>query len=401
MSSVKNNITLNYGFEFISNLNFTQALWVSYLAYKGLTLVEIGLCESVFHIASLLFEVPTGIIADRFGRKLSRILGVLSRIIYLSLLLYVDNIGLAMFSFIFAALSYNLDSGADSAFVYDSMVETGHQAHFAKVQGYREVVFQTASTVGIMIGGILADVSYSLAISAAIGTFVLGLLIALFFKEPSAYEKREKHTLVSLSKIAISTLKNQPILTGIMFYGALFSAVAATFFLYLGTYLRGQGYSLTLISFWYMINTIGSIIAALFVSRLIKRFDLKLILYVSLVMAVTFFLMPILPWGFVAFFFMGGMESIMYVTITHHINRQIGSEVRATILSVNSMAYSVIMVILFPVFGAIGDFYGMELAFFLSAILMGIFVLGFLFWQKSSALTGQRFFDIMDKKIGE
>jgi MFS family permease len=398
MSSVKHNVTLNYGFEFISNLNFTQALWVSYLAYKGLTLVEIGLCESVFHLTSLVFEVPTGLIADRFGRKLSRNLGVLSRIIYLVLLLFVKDIALAMFSFVFAALSYNLDSGADSAFVYDSMVETGHEAHFAKVQGYREVVFQTASTVGIMIGGILADVSYSLAISAAIGTFVLGFIISLFFTEPKIHETHEIVTLKSLIKTSYSTLKKQPLLAGLMFYGALFSSVAATFFLYLGTYLIGQGYSLTLISVWYTFNTVGSIIAALFVSRLIKRFDLKLVLYSSLVLAITFFFMPILPWGFLAFFFMGGMESMIYVGITFHINRQISSDVRATILSVNSMAYSVIMIFLFPIFGIIGDVYGMQVAFYLSAIFMGIFVIVFSLWQAYGPLTGQRIFDIMKQK---
>jgi MFS family permease len=398
MSSVKNNVTLNYGFEFISNLNFTQAIWVSYLAFKGLTLVEIGLCESVFHITSLFFEVPTGLIADRFGRKLSRNLAVLSRIIYLVLLLYVNNLFFAMFSFVFAALSYNLDSGADSAFVYDSMVETGNEAHFAKVQGYREVVFQTASTVGIMIGGILADVSYSLAISAAIGTFVLGFIISLFFKEPKTHESVEIVTLKSLTKTAYSTLKKQPMLAGLMLYGALFSSVAATFFMYLGTYLRGHGYSLTTISLWYIFNTIGSIIAALFVGRLIKRFDLKLVLYSSIVLAITYFFLPILPWGFIAFFFMGGMESMIYVGITFHINRQISSDVRATILSVNSMAYSVIMIFLFPIFGIIGDIYGMELAFMLSAISMGIFVFVFGFWQAYEPLTGQRFFDIMKQK---
>jgi len=398
MISVKHNVTLNYGFEFISNLNFTQAIWVSYLAFKGLTLVEIGLCESVFHMTSLIFEVPTGIIADRFGRKLSRNLAVLSRIVYLVMLLFVNNLVFAMISFVFAALSYNLDSGADSAFVYDSLVETGHHEKFAKIQGYREVVFQTASMIGIMIGGLLADVSYSLAITAAIGTFAFGFFISLFFKEPKVTEPLEKVTIKSLTKTAYLTLKNQPLLAGLMPYGALFSSVAATFFLYLGTYLRSQGYTLTTISFWYTINTGGSIIAALLVSRLLKRYDLKLVLFATIILAVTFFFLPILPWGFIAFFFMGGMESIIYVGITFHINRQITSEARATILSINSMAYSVIMIFLFPIFGTIGDLYGMENAFTLSAILMGIFVFIFSLWQRFFTLTGQGFFDIMKQK---
>ena len=47
------------------------------LAARGFTLVEIGLAESCFHMASLLFEVPSGVISDVFGRKKSMILSQL------------------------------------------------------------------------------------------------------------------------------------------------------------------------------------------------------------------------------------------------------------------------------------------------------------------------------------
>ena len=398
MSSVKHNITLNYGFEFISNLNFTQALWVSYLAFKGLTLVEIGLCESLFHIASLIFEVPTGLIADRFGRKLSRILALLSRMIYLGLLLFVNNFGLALFSFIFAALSYNLESGADSAFVYDSMVETSTAARFAKVQGYREVIFQTSSMIAVMAGGLLADVSYALAIQASLGIFALGFFIALFFKEPLQKEKTEKTTLKTLTATAFATLKEEPALGWIMLYGALFLSIAATFFFYLSTYLRNLGYSLTTIAFWYTINTFGSILAGLIVNKLIERYDNKLILISSILMTAALFFLPILPWGMIAFALIGACESILYVTITHHLNRRIRSEVRATVLSVNAMAYSVIMAVLFPLFGLIGDAAGLHFAFMLSASLMSVFVIVFMLMLRFDLLTGLHIFDIMDKK---
>jgi MFS family permease len=397
MSSVKHNITLNYGFEFISNLNFTQAIWVTYLAFKGLTLVEIGLCESAFHVASLFFEIPTGVIADRFGRKLSRILALFSRLIYLGLLLYVDNFGLALFSFLFAALSYNLESGADSAFVYDSLVENGTQKHFAKVQGYREVIFQTSSMIAVMAGGLLADVSYDLAIKATIGIFVLGILISMFFKEPLIKEKQEKTTIKTLTKTAYRTLKEQPMLGWMMLYGALFMSSSATFFFYLSTYLVGLGYSLSAIAIWYTVNTFGSILAGLLVNKLIDRFDIRLIFISSILLTLSLFFMPIQPWGILAFAVNGAMESILYVTMTHHINRQISSEVRATLLSVNAMAYNVIMAVMFPLFGFIGDQLGLLTTFYIGACLMGVFMVVFSLWQRFSALTGPRFFDIMGK----
>jgi hypothetical protein len=56
------------------------------------------------------------------------------------------------------------------------------------------------------------------------------------------------------------------------------------------------------------------------------------------------------------------------------------------------------MIFLFPIFGIIGDIYGMQVAFYLSAIFMGIFVIVFSLWQAYGPLTGQRIFDIMKQK---
>ena len=397
MSSVKHNIKINYGFEFISNLNFTQVLWVSYLAFKGLTLVEIGLCESVFHIASLIFEVPTGLIADRFGRKLSRMLAVVSRMIYMILLLFVSNFGLALFSFIFAALSYNLESGADSAFVYDSMVETGTQGGFAKVQGYREVIFQTSGLIAVMVGGLLADIRYDYAIFATLGILIVGLGIASFLKEPLIKEKSEKMKLKDLIHSAVSTIRQQPALGWLMLYGALFQAVSATFYFYLSTYLIDKGYSLSAIAIWYTVNTFGSILAGLMVNKLIDRYDNRLIFFSTLFLTGSFLFMPLVPWGMIAFFVNGALESVLYVTMTHHINRKISSDVRATLLSVNAMAYSVIMAVLFPLFGFFGDQAGLSVAFYSVAALMIVFVILFSLWLRRAALTRHRFFDIMEK----
>ncbi|MEI7667749.1 MAG: MFS transporter, partial [Erysipelotrichaceae bacterium] len=114
-------IRLSYLFELSMNLNFMQVLWVSYLFYKGLSLWEIGLVEGVFHIVTLTMEVPTGLIADRYGRKLSRILGAVLRLIYMIMLLFVNSLPLAMIAFILVALSYSLESGSDTALIYDTL----------------------------------------------------------------------------------------------------------------------------------------------------------------------------------------------------------------------------------------------------------------------------------------
>ena len=51
-------------YSFTSCLRLTDAVWVALLAARGFTLAQIGLAEAVFHLTSLLCEVPSGVAAD-------------------------------------------------------------------------------------------------------------------------------------------------------------------------------------------------------------------------------------------------------------------------------------------------------------------------------------------------
>ena len=53
----------------LNAVQLASASWVALLAARGYSLVEIGLAESAFHLTSLLFEIPSGVMSDVFGRK--------------------------------------------------------------------------------------------------------------------------------------------------------------------------------------------------------------------------------------------------------------------------------------------------------------------------------------------
>ncbi|AHY15017.1 transport protein [Streptococcus iniae] len=81
--SYKKNIGLLGASEFFAFFGITS-FWLLFLSQNGMSLLEIGLLESLFHATSLLSEVPSGILADRFSYKsnlyLSRLTAILSAI---------------------------------------------------------------------------------------------------------------------------------------------------------------------------------------------------------------------------------------------------------------------------------------------------------------------------------
>ena len=71
----RRNIRVNYLYTFIMCISLTQGFWLIYLASKGMSLLQLGILEGVFHVTSFIMETPTGAVADLYGRKFSRMLG--------------------------------------------------------------------------------------------------------------------------------------------------------------------------------------------------------------------------------------------------------------------------------------------------------------------------------------
>ena len=67
--NLKKQLACLYTNYFFTGLRITDAVWVALLAARGFSLWEIGFAESVFHIISLLCEVPSGMADDLLGRK--------------------------------------------------------------------------------------------------------------------------------------------------------------------------------------------------------------------------------------------------------------------------------------------------------------------------------------------
>lgn len=336
---------------------------MAYFAYKGLTLVEIGLAESIFHMSSLIMEIPTGAIADIYGRRNSRLFGIVVKIMYLIILIYVNSFLFAAVAMFLAALSYNLDSGADTALVYDTLVELNEVSSFSKVQGYREVIIQVSSLIGVFLGGVLADYNYTYAIIGAIIMFIIAFIVGCTLVEPTNKTKTEKISFSYHLVLSYKEIIKKPKLILIMIFGAIILTSLITAHYYISLYWINQGFSLSIISIWFMIQSGGSILGGIIVSRLIKSNHAQWIKAISLFVAVCLWLIVHPNLGLLALFLLGFMDSILYVTLMHIVNDSIKSEQRATQLSVNSMFFSFVMIIIFPLFGYIGDVTSLGFAF--------------------------------------
>jgi MFS family permease len=159
-------------------------IWVVFLQGRGVSLTQIGVLEGVAWLITAFLEVPTGAVADRWGRKASVAMGCL---------LY----GLAMFLILAEALSpafllgyalWNSSmafvSGADVALLYETLKADGREDQAAKQSGRYAAIQQGSQGVAAVVGAAIATIDITLCFTiCGVAAFVAAGL-AVSMKEP-------------------------------------------------------------------------------------------------------------------------------------------------------------------------------------------------------------------------
>lgn len=183
-------IKLYYAFKFFQNFHFFGAVLVPfYTVWAGMTEQTVLLIQSWFMISVTLLELPTGVIADKYGRKTSLILGAIAATIGLLLYGLYPNIYLFLIGEFILALAMSLISGADQAWIVDSLHQ--HQASKRKTEVLGKG--QSFTLAGILLGSLVGSlIARTISLNAtmflsAIPAVIL-LYIALKLPEPRIHK---------------------------------------------------------------------------------------------------------------------------------------------------------------------------------------------------------------------
>lgn len=131
--NLKKQLACIYTSDFFSGLRITDAVWVALLAARGFSLWEIGLAESVFHVVSLLCEVPSGMAADLLGRKKTLVSGGVCMVLQSLLMAFASDLFTICFAMGLNALAMTMFSGTTTALLYDSLKQEGCEEKYIQV----------------------------------------------------------------------------------------------------------------------------------------------------------------------------------------------------------------------------------------------------------------------------
>lgn len=366
---------LYMSFVFLSNFSLLARFLSAFLTHIEFNLFTISTLYLVFQITKFIFEIPTGYISDRYGRKISAELGIV--IFIISYLLFLKrDLNLFYLSFFLRGVAITLLSGS----VESIYVENTDPDNLLKYNTIERLVFFISYALAALTAGYLIKfIKYDGVILIDIFILFIVLGIIYLFDEQ---KNSKSHSSDKISfKRCLQLLYNNKILLFLltMDFCVAFSFVAIEN-LY-PAYLEKLGLSTNLIGTFISVQFICSSVYGLFVPRIKEHINSKILLYslplirILLVLPVYIFNIPIflIP----AIFILQYILFVSYAPIKYTLfQNNIPNEYRATIISFQSQAIALGAILFYGFSSMLSFLYSMSAI--ISFALIVTFILTFI-----------------------
>lgn len=383
--NLKKQLACIYTSDFFSGLRITDAVWVALLAARGFSLWEIGLAESVFHVVSLLCEVPSGMAADLLGRKKTLVSGGVCMVLQSLLMAFASDLFTICFAMGLNALAMTMFSGTTTALLYDSLKQEGCEEKYIQVSANSSQISMLANAVGSMasiLNRFLGFAGFYLLSAAFEGVSTAALAL---MEEPivtKAQASRGKQTLralpgqfTKLARNSLSILRTTPLAAKLIVSSAVVSVPSYLTKMFLQQRLVELGWPTELLFLPLLLGGLACVAGTEIGRRVRCRSMRRLYTACALLCGVGTLLVGAAPaWGgILGMMLVQGVLEVYLLHESQKLNDAIPSDQRATLISVDGMAYSLLMIPASPLVGAVGDAFGQAGAGL--ALLGGVIVL--------------------------
>ena len=367
----KRNISLLAGLEFTSYFGITS-FWILFFIQNGLSLLQIGLLESIFHGTSLLCEIPSGMLADRFSYKTNLYLARLSSIGSSILILFGQgNFWIYAIAMMVNAWSYNFDSGTSTAFLFDSAVEAGQKDRYLQISSFLSGVAEVTRTLGTVVAGFFIHGALAWTYYIAIGLSLLSILLIFLMKEPESKSDERNHlTLKRILEVVKQEWQDKPVLFYWMLTYQLVGTIMCMFYFYYQQKISDlTSWQVSLIM---LIGSGFNLLAVYLASQIGKKWNSNQVfpILVALTGLALFLVGVKTPFAYLSVYILTNALYAVYQPIYYNdLQAYLPSSVRATMLSINSMMFSLSMIVIFPLTGWLIDTCGFVAVFLVLGLI--------------------------------
>jgi len=367
----------------------------------GLDMFEVFVLQALFAGAVVLLEVPTGMVADRLGKRTSLIIALI--IVFLGCVGYAMSRTFWSFLFVEVLLAFGAAffSGADTALLYDTLKALKREGEFKQLEGEANAIRLISFAICNLLGGFIGDWSLVAAMWAtAVGPF-LALFVVFGFVEVNPRDKGAsfRDSLLGYRRLILSALKfvrrHEYVRWQIMFYSVLMGSGTWLLWLY-QPYMSFSGLDVWAFGAAFALFNLFAALCSRHADDFEKRAGpgkANLAMMALQVLPLLLMSRIVRPMSFVFIFMHQAVRGILRPLVADRVLRYTFADKRATVLSLNTMGSRLFFVMTGPLVGWISDSQPLPVVLDVQAVaLFVIFVVLVWMYQKIPS----KYFQIKD-----
>lgn len=378
---LKRNITIAYILAFSKNTWFWLGIWIFYYL-RFTNYAGIGIIETILIVTITLAEIPTGAVADLFGKKKTLILAFFLEAIGAFMMAGAPNFYILALSVFVMCVGGAFYSGTIDALVFDTLKENGKEDTYDKKISNINTLSLIAPAICSIIGGFIYKIDPTLPFYANAFGYTIGFVASFFLIEPHidtdkfSFKNFLNQTGQGLKELfrSIDIKKQTILLLSIGFFVVIASEMLDSF---LGFEFGFSAEQLGIL--WAAIFIISAAASQItpYITKYLKGNSAIYIVGVAIV--ITFIFSPVLGLilGGISLALRASLEAIFGNLASITINENTDSKFRATTLSTFNMIKNIPYVLSAYFIGSISD----KLNSKNTAMYLGILLLLFIFVQ--------------------
>lgn len=367
----------------------------------GLAPLQLVLIGTTVEVSAFLFEVPTGIVADIYSRRLSIIIGYVLLGIGFLIEGFFPAFGPILVSAVICGVGFTFLSGAKQAWITDEIGEEKANKLFLRMARLGAFAWLAGLGVTLLLGA--NNTAIPIRVGAG-GILLVGILLALLMPEtgfhPTPQEDRTTwQHMWYIFKQGTNVVRSRPRLVNIVFIGLCYGLYSEgldrlSIKLLLDNFQLPVFFGSTQLSFFVLLDVIGAVLSIFVIRFVEKRLDTssptaigRAMLWVTgliVISMLSFALAPVLPMAILALVTVGQLRGISGPLNAAWINQKLDSRVRATIHSMFGQVDAIGQSAGGPVVGLVANLFTVRLGVALSSLLLSP---ALLFIQRANAIS--------------
>ncbi len=388
---LKGNIFRLYIIKTAKWFSLIMPIIVLFFQDNGLSMTEIFWLKSVYSIAIVAIEIPSGYFADVLGRKKTLIIGSLLTALGFSFYSFSFGFWQFLVAELVLGIGQSFISGADSAMLYDSLKNENRESEYIKYEGRVISVGNFSEAAAGIFGGLLALISLRTPFIAQVFVALISIPAALTLYEPEYSIKNRKKGFSDIFKVLKYSLIDHSRLRNFILFSSLIGSATLIFAWLIQPLLIEINLPLALFGVvWTVLNlTAGT--SSFFAHKIESLFSEKQatgFIFISISLGFILTGLTINYFALILIFVIYIIRGIATPVLKDYVHSLINSDIRATVLSLRDMFIRIFFAMLGPLLGWTIDKFSLKTGFFSAGIiflLSGALLYYFTYFYKSSS----------------